>query len=79
MNSSSSITTQELCISGEVAETYEGPGVPVARIQVNSVQLDLPICFLNDAHLGDKVVLEVEVVVKKVLSHAGRDVGSLHD
>ncbi len=73
MNTPSSIVTQELCIRGELAETYEGPGLPVARIHVNSVQLDVPMCFLNDAHLGDEVVLEVAVVVKRVVSYAGRD------
>jgi hypothetical protein len=79
MNTSSSIITQELCIKGELAETYEGPGLPVGRIHINSAQLDVPMCVLNDAHLGDEIVLEVAVVVKRVLSHAGHDGGGHHD
>jgi hypothetical protein len=79
MNASSSIVTQDLCIRGELAETYEGPGLPIARIHVNSVQLDVPMDFLSDAHLGDEVVLEVTVGVKRIVSYAGRAPGGHHD
>jgi hypothetical protein len=77
MNAPPSIVAQDLCVRGELAETYEGPGSPIARVQVNSVQLDVPMDFLNDAHLGDEVVLEVTVAVKRVVSYAGRAPGGL--
>jgi hypothetical protein len=63
----SSIVAQDLRLRGKLAETYEKSGTPVGRIYLNPVQLDLPMEYLSDAHLEDKVVLEAMIVVKRVL------------
>ena len=61
-----SITTQHLCLRGELVETYEGHGNRVARIYLTQFQLDMPMQLLPEAHLGDQVILDATITVNSV-------------
>jgi hypothetical protein len=72
------MTTDEIrrhypSIVGEVVETYQKDGEQFAKIVLRNCHIELPLTMLDDAHLGDKISLQADVVVSgaRIIPHTG--------
>jgi hypothetical protein len=54
-----------LRVSGEVAEIFEKDGRNVARIVLKSGFINVSSEDLTEAHLGDQVLLDLEINVRR--------------
>jgi hypothetical protein len=55
-----------LSLTGEVVETFERDGVPVATIRLKPVHMEVPLQSLHGAHLGDSVRLRITCSVQHI-------------
>jgi hypothetical protein len=59
--------SQPVSLVGEVVEILEGPGQRTAKVAVlPSNLLDIPVEKAQDTHLGDSVVIDARVTIRRV-------------
>jgi|PlaIllAssembly_1097288.scaffolds.fasta_scaffold152327_2 hypothetical protein len=59
-------SSRKLSLTGEVVETFERDGAPVAKILLQSVHLEVPQEALHGAHLGDRLRLHLAYLVESI-------------
>ena len=52
-------------LRGKVIETYEQEGKTFANVHVNSCNISLEMVGIEEAHLGDDVVIEADISFKR--------------
>ncbi len=58
---------QPLSLRGEVVEIFEKQGQRYAKITINSRNiLDVPAGSIEEAHLGDHVIIDASVTIERV-------------
>ena len=67
------MTQKPLRLEGEVVETFVREGRSIARIVLRSGCIDVCIDDLEDIHLGDEVVIDLETSVHRVQSKASTE------
>lgn len=55
-------------VVGEVVEVYQKAGIPTAKIALRMCQIEVPLALLDDLHLGDRILLEADLDVKRLES-----------
>ncbi len=55
-----------LRLSGEIAETFERDGHKVTRIALKSGCIEVSLDQLGDAHLGDSVLVDLDINIHRV-------------
>jgi len=63
---SDSISKYQAILHGEIIETFENQGKQFAKISIAPTFLDIPIGTLNEAHLGEKLKLEVNFLIEDI-------------
>jgi hypothetical protein len=51
---------------GEVVEVYQKAGVAMAKIALRLCHIEVPMDLLDEAHLGDKILLEADVSLNRI-------------
>ena len=60
-------------LSGEVVEIFEKDGQSIARVVLKPGCIEVPLDSLREYHLGDQVLIDMEITVHRVEHH---DAGS---
>jgi hypothetical protein len=55
-------------VIGEVVEVYQKAGVPIAKVALRMCRIEIPMEMLDDAHLGDRILLEGELSLNHIES-----------
>ena len=59
-------SSRMLSLTGEVVETFERDGTPVAKILLRPVHMEVPQEALHGAHLGDRLRLRLAYSVEGI-------------
>jgi len=59
-------TPQALSMTGVVVETFEREGIPIAKILIRPLHMEVPLEAVRGTHLGETVRLYVTCSVKSV-------------
>lgn len=61
-----SYSKYEVVLRGEIVEAFESEGQRFAKIFIAPTYLIIPTQSLNEAHLGDKLILRTQIIVEKI-------------
>lgn len=58
---------KNIVLNGEVVEIIDDAGNQKAKILITPQYLEVVLEANNDIHLGEKVILDIEVIIKKIM------------
>ncbi len=58
---------KNIVLNGEVVEIIDEAGNQKAKILIVPQYLEVVLEANNDIHLGEKVILDIEVIIKKIM------------
>ncbi|MCK9211613.1 MAG: hypothetical protein M0P61_12315 [Ignavibacteriaceae bacterium] len=58
---------KNIVLNGEVVEIIDEAGNQKAKILISPQYLEVVLEANNDIHLGEKVILDIEVIIKKIM------------
>jgi hypothetical protein len=58
---------KNIVLNGEVVEIIDEAGNQKAKILIAPQYLEVVLETNNDIHLGEKVILDIEVIIKKIM------------
>lgn len=58
---------KNIVLNGEVVEIIDEAGDQKAKILIAPQYLEVVLETNNDIHLGEKVILDIEVIIKKIM------------
>ncbi|MBU2447356.1 MAG: hypothetical protein KJ666_17525 [Bacteroidetes bacterium] len=59
-------TKYDVVLHGEIVEAFESEGQRFAKISISPTYMEIPTQSLNEAHLGDKLILKTQIIVEKI-------------